>query len=314
MPRAKIPVTVLGSDGRPFAGAAVTVRKRSDASLATIYSAETGGGTLANPLTSDAFGRVGGWVDRNAYDCIVTGSGLTTFTEPLDAAPAGDDTADHVWLDLVNAHLTGTYASRPTATAALNGVRFFATDKLMEWQCVSAAWVLVNTLPLVSASKPSGGIVGQRWNYDHGDGVWEFVADAGGWMFAGGPQMISEVDTDQARDNATYGDLATVGPDITCPFAGVYIVGVGAGFVYTSGAQASFMSFAVAATAATDADGAANQNDSAGQIGGSPVYRERKKTLAAGDLLRAKYRNQGIGTTSSWSRRWMTLKPISLTL
>lgn len=98
MARAKIPITVLGSDGRPLAGATVTVRKRSDQSNATVYSAETGGGTLANPLTSDASGRVGGWLDRGAFEAVISGTGITTYIEPVDAAPASDQGIDTGWL------------------------------------------------------------------------------------------------------------------------------------------------------------------------------------------------------------------------
>jgi microcystin-dependent protein len=109
--RAKIPITVLGSDGRPLAAASVTVRKRSDASTATVYSAETGGGTLANPLTTDAQGRVGGWCEREGYDLIVTGSGISTYTEAWDAAPARAGGIDEPWLadDVVIARVLATF-------------------------------------------------------------------------------------------------------------------------------------------------------------------------------------------------------------
>lgn len=98
MSRTAIPIVVLDSAGAPVSGASCTVRKRADASLATVYAAETGGTTVSNPLATDAVGRVSGWLDRGAYNLILTGSGFTGFTEPYDSAPAADGSLDNLWL------------------------------------------------------------------------------------------------------------------------------------------------------------------------------------------------------------------------
>jgi hypothetical protein len=62
-----------GLTSLPGAHAAVKTLAGADA---TIYAAETGPGTLANPLTVDAYGRYGGWVDGGVdYDVTVTYNG-----------------------------------------------------------------------------------------------------------------------------------------------------------------------------------------------------------------------------------------------
>lgn len=98
MARTEIPITVFGADGRPLAGAAVTIRTRPAGATAVVYSAETGAATNANPLTSNAQGQVTGWVDRGAYEATVTAAGLTTYVEPFESAPATDGTIDALWL------------------------------------------------------------------------------------------------------------------------------------------------------------------------------------------------------------------------
>lgn len=98
MPRVAIPVVVLDADGVPKAGASVTVKHRSDNTNATIYAGESGGTTTANPMSTDAIGRVTGWLERDAYNLIVTGSGITGFTEPFDAAPASDGAVAGAWV------------------------------------------------------------------------------------------------------------------------------------------------------------------------------------------------------------------------
>jgi hypothetical protein len=69
-------------------GASVHVINRSDSSDATIYSAETGGGTLSNPLVTDGSGNVAGWLAPGRYSLVVSGTGITTYTQPYDSTPA----------------------------------------------------------------------------------------------------------------------------------------------------------------------------------------------------------------------------------
>lgn len=69
----------------PMVGASVLVSNRVGGAPATVYGAETGGGTLPNPLTTDANGRIEGWVDPGSYNLQVSGAGITTYTQPYEA-------------------------------------------------------------------------------------------------------------------------------------------------------------------------------------------------------------------------------------
>lgn len=83
-PRVEIPEVVLASTGAPVSGASVQVNLRG-AGAATVYAAETGGTTSANPILTDANGRIEGWLEEGSYDLVVSGTGLTTYTQPFEA-------------------------------------------------------------------------------------------------------------------------------------------------------------------------------------------------------------------------------------
>jgi hypothetical protein len=96
--RVEIPITVLDqATGNPVQGASVQVNLRSGPA-AVVYAAATGNTQAANPLTTDAAGRVTGWLDRGQYSCVISKIGLTTHTEEFDASPGGDGGVDTAWL------------------------------------------------------------------------------------------------------------------------------------------------------------------------------------------------------------------------
>lgn len=90
MARSPFTTTVLDVSGNVKQGASVTIRLRANNGLATVYSAETGAGQLANPLSTDANGMVVGWVDRGTYRADVSGTGVQARSVPFDAAPVED--------------------------------------------------------------------------------------------------------------------------------------------------------------------------------------------------------------------------------
>lgn len=99
MARVECPITVIDTTtGVPIAGASVQIKYRSSGTNAPWYAAETGGSSSTSSLTTDANGRVDAWVDRGAYNCVISGSGITTYTESWDAIPASDNGADALWL------------------------------------------------------------------------------------------------------------------------------------------------------------------------------------------------------------------------
>lgn len=128
MARVAVPITVVDLAGNAVQGASVTIRKRSDNSLATLYVAETGGTTTGNPVATNTQGRTNVWVDRNAYAATITGTGITTYTENLDLAAAKDSGIDLPWLGSVTPGLTvNTLATRPAAPSSTRDI-FYATD------------------------------------------------------------------------------------------------------------------------------------------------------------------------------------------
>lgn len=59
----------------------------------TIYTAETGATTAANPITTDSNGRIEGWVEAPDYDITISGSGVTTYTQKIRNSPPGATTS-----------------------------------------------------------------------------------------------------------------------------------------------------------------------------------------------------------------------------
>jgi microcystin-dependent protein len=98
--RVGIPTVVLDrATGSAVASATVTVRIRASNALASVYAAESGGSPIGGSvLTTDANGRVAGWVDRGAYKLTVSGTGIITYDEMFDATPGADGTVDPSWI------------------------------------------------------------------------------------------------------------------------------------------------------------------------------------------------------------------------
>lgn len=169
MARVKIPITVLGIDGRPFSGAAVTIRRRADNSTATVYAGETGGATLSNPLaTGDSAppGMLAGWVERDAYAAVVAaGAGVAAATFQFDAAAAADGAVAAPWLtttvgDRLSAlevpEIVGALPASPA-----NGKRVLLAAGGMHWPLVwvqsLSQWLPVGRCPPLFAARTSVG-------------------------------------------------------------------------------------------------------------------------------------------------------------
>lgn len=76
--RQRIPLTILDATGIPRVGASAHVKQRPTGNTITVYSTETGAGTLANPgaVITGADGRFPGYVARNSLLATVSGGGL----------------------------------------------------------------------------------------------------------------------------------------------------------------------------------------------------------------------------------------------
>jgi hypothetical protein len=125
------------------------------------------------------------------------------------------------------------------------------------------------------------------------------------WEVVGSTALLSEVATAEAVSSATYVNLATVGPTVTLPLAGDYVIEHGTEFDTSTSNIFAAQSYAIGATAAVDADFVELQ----ASTGGTRVFgsrRQRRNALAA-TTLQAKYRTSGSVT---FSKRWLNATPV----
>lgn len=183
------------------------------------------------------------------------------------------------------------------------------------------AWIQQSAFssPLVLAL-PATPVDGQQISYvaDAVNGViWNLRYRAASesahkWEFVGGGRLFAEVATSEATASGVYVNLATVGPSITLPLAGDYMVDHGAR-ITTAQIEpwAGFMSFAVGGTAATDAHAIhaeTGKQPGANSAGGSVARTQRLTGIVAAEALVAKYKIAG--ATAFFEQRWLTVTPI----
>ncbi len=145
--------------------------------------------------------------------------------------------------------------------------------------------------------------------------VWQFKyrsasASAYKWEFVGGPPMFSDVETGESLASTTFVDLATVGPAITVPRAGDYLVAYG--FQMTGGGAGGagyMMSLSIAGASALDADGISTLPVITSNFGATTARTAIKTGLSATNVLLAKYRSSS-ATSATIARRWLTVTPI----
>jgi hypothetical protein len=111
------------------------------------------------------------------------------------------------------------------------------------------------------------------------------------------------VATSETRASASYGDLATVGPDITGLADGVYLFMYGCLNKVSAGATLNFYSPKINSTEADDADAAQSDSATAFQTSIFAVV----KTLSNGgnNTVTMRYRNDNAAVTSTFKNRWL---------
>jgi hypothetical protein len=203
--------------------------------------------------------------------------------------------------------ITGT--SGTSARWDLSGIEF-DTDTQTSYP---SAFVQINA-PARVTTLPTSPVDGQECYYvaDATNGVlWHLRFNAGSssaykWEVVGSSTaLLSEVATAEAVSSATYVNLATVGPTVTLPLAGDYVVEHGTEFDTATSNVFAAQSYAIGATAAVDADFVELQ----ASTGGTRVFgsrRQRRNALAA-TTLQAKYRTSGSVT---FSKRWLSATPV----
>lgn len=275
MARTKVPVVVISAaTGSAISSASVRVKIRATGADATVYAAATGATTVTNPLTTNAQGRVSGWVDRGNYTATITGTGITTYDEEFESSPAGDRDIDDLWLP---ADASASIGTSLTASPA-NGEKY------------------------VYQADTANGI------------LWEFRYNSGSastykWELVGGNYLFANINTNEGRGSTGYADLATNGPSVVLPLAGDYEVEWGCRCDWPSNSTAA-VAPAVNGTVNTNYElHFYNSSGAPGNAVGPPGMRCGRLTgVAAGATIKLLY-NPSV--SPAWfSQRWIRARPL----
>lgn len=144
---------------------------------------------------------------------------------------------------------------------------------------------------------------------------WRFRYNAGSasphkWEFVGGTMLSAIVTTTESRNATTYGDLATVGPQVTVPRAGEYQIEL---WSHAHGGGSTLVQPWIAAklgaAATSDADGLlisyTGNEDSRTQIW-------TRRTLAASDVVKMQYRSEATAAAAAWWERRLAVTPLRI--
>ena len=128
------------------------------------------------------------------------------------------------------------------------------------------------------------------------------------WEYVGGPPLSAEITGEQTTTSTSYTDLGTVGPSVTLPLGGDYLVTIAARMNNVTANQSAIMSYAIGASTALDADSITQlMNGSAN--GPLPYnFRERRKTGLSAVTLTMKYRSTT--STAGFQDRFIKALPI----
>jgi hypothetical protein len=143
---------------------------------------------------------------------------------------------------------------------------------------------------------------------------WRFRYNAGSssaykWEFVGGSPAINEVLPQENTLSNVYVDLATVGPQLTAPRAGEYVIAYGAMTMEGASGQYAILSPKLGAAAVSGNDYIATYS-AAGGATEAAISRSIRRTLAAGDLVKLQYQTT-LATINAYFRfRWLTLVPV----
>lgn len=249
---------------------------------------------------------------RTGLASILTGDAATAYRTTINAI--------RDWLE-GNAAITsfGTLGTRPTSTSGSPGIagrRYRATDAFATFRDTGTGWELESQTPQLVTALPTGtGIPfdGQEIDLllDATLGIvarlrYRAAAPAPyRWERIGGEALAAEVASLSNTSATTYS--AWGGPSVTVPLAGDYKIELGfRPYKFDAGKAASFMSFAVGATAAVDADAVQATLDQDTAV--SVERTLRKNAIPAGAVLASRFRASG-GTWAP-ANAWLRATPI----
>jgi microcystin-dependent protein len=135
---------IVSGNLQPAAGVSVLVQKRGSGTTIPVYASETGGTTVSNPLVTDADGRINGWVDSGSYNLTISGSGITTYTQPYESVRG--DGVDLIAAAAVDTAQIKDGAVTPAKLASTISTTIVPTGTIVQYAGLTAptGWVLAN--------------------------------------------------------------------------------------------------------------------------------------------------------------------------
>lgn len=180
-------------------------------------------------------------------------------------------------------------------------------------------WIVSSPVPLVAAlplNPYDGQIIDLQTAGMATDGiVWRFryratSASAYKWEAVTPGDWAKQVNTTEETASNVYTNLTTLGPDITLPVAGEFIIEEYVSMWSFVASITSLTSVAIGATEALDLDAIESSPNPGGVIPAINVSRKILKTIAsAGQLVRMRYKST-VSTTSNFRHRTLTIKPV----
>ena len=128
------------------------------------------------------------------------------------------------------------------------------------------------------------------------------------WEVLSGTPLLSEVAASETTTSTSYADLATVGPAITAPITGDYVMAFGAGLGSSTGVTVR-ASVAFSAAQAVNADNILILTGVAGAAGQSSRTLA-PKTVVGGQPVKLVYDTDG--GTATIQKRWLSLMPVRI--
>lgn len=139
-------------------------------------------------------------------------------------------------------------------------------------------------------------------------------AAASKWIFLGGSKLFAAVDTSENTTSSSYTDLATVGPSITVPYAGVYELSYGAVISSANGGSPGVSYYSPKLGSSTPLDTDALQIPQSGAFNGdvqANITLSRKFNLTAGEVIKMQARSTGVAQPVYL--RWLEATPVAVT-
>jgi hypothetical protein len=222
-------------------------------------------------------------------------------------------------------NLSGALASRPAASAALVGYRYFAIDSMGEFLCVAGpSWILVNQgRPKIVPSQLSSAPYTSPYDgmevsmlvdtfFDH---YWELryntaTSSAQKWDFTGGTPLAATQGTGEQVTSGTFADIGSNQPQITIPRTGDYYFEHGH-TVDNPGNAGNHSGLSILNVAGVNVGAfcAAYLGGSGSGIQSSTQITDPFISCNAGDVAKLRYRGTNGILAVTYFNRWLTCRP-----